>query len=439
MKTEEIIKTQSELNRRLGILFKKNNIKKFRLISLGNSIASGYSASRTIKPLFLRNEDLKNVMNSYDITFDHCNFARAQNNGDEHIFEWLVTNIKESEIHKMNRSDYSDSPTSMKTNLINPQVLDQLYPLTLEEDRGLQDLIKESDSSLANIVVYSGCTGSFLDNLTRGGKLSQMFAYGIKRDMKSMDAVLNYIQACNRKNNSNTQVYICGAPNYLGTNISAIINRKLKKITKKYANVTYVEPVKAKLIYKNVATNKLQFDIHYSEQEYNELNNHIFEAIRENYLINKAMINVDRSLYLLSSNIELENKYLVSDNKKIQGYIANILLEEEKLFFTFAEKEDFYKRAKDYLLDRVPYDYFYLGKSNLRSIIDNKNKHIDYMTDEEILKKVRLFEFDKLKESSEPKPHIENSPIYGLKRDNIIQDDISIQKKLVRNSLSMEK
>ena len=45
-------------------LFQKNGIKKFRLISLGNSIGSGYSAVRTLKPLLLRNESLNMIMNN---------------------------------------------------------------------------------------------------------------------------------------------------------------------------------------------------------------------------------------------------------------------------------------------------------------------------------------------------------------------------------------
>ncbi len=43
-------------------------------------------------------------------------FARLQNNSDDHLFDYLVSNIKESEINKM---------------------------------------------SLANIIIYNGCTGFF--------------------------------------------------------------------------------------------------------------------------------------------------------------------------------------------------------------------------------------------------------------------------------------
>ena len=98
-------------------VLKQNNVKitNLRLISLGNSIASGYSMVRSTKPLLLRNESLEEVLKEENINFERHHFARAQNNNDEHIFGWLVSNIKESEIHRMNRSDYSGSASSMIT------------------------------------------------------------------------------------------------------------------------------------------------------------------------------------------------------------------------------------------------------------------------------------------------------------------------------------
>lgn len=158
------------------------------------------------------------IMKDHGITLVRKHFARAQNNNDEYIASWVIRNIKESEIYKMNRNDYEDSPTKMpvKINGLNRQLIEEYYPREIADDQGLSDIILESGFGVANIVIYNGCTGSFLDNVTRNGYVSQKLTYGVKRDLPGIRTVLNYIQTHNRDNNTNTQVYICGAPNFLG-------------------------------------------------------------------------------------------------------------------------------------------------------------------------------------------------------------------------------
>lgn len=91
---------QKVLNRKLVATFDLNGIKYLRLTSLGNSIASRYSWVRSTKPLLFRNESIEDIFNDNGIGLERYHFARAQNNNDEHIYQWLVTNIKESEIIK---------------------------------------------------------------------------------------------------------------------------------------------------------------------------------------------------------------------------------------------------------------------------------------------------------------------------------------------------
>ena len=110
--------------------------------------------------------------------------------------------------------------------------LNAFYPLQMDDDSGLMDLIKESSENMANVVIYNGLTGSFLDNVTREGRIRDMFTFGVKRDTYGFEAVLKLMQANNRQNGANTQVYICGAPDFLGLKISEIINHKLKKLLK---------------------------------------------------------------------------------------------------------------------------------------------------------------------------------------------------------------
>ena len=91
-----VLQEQEQLNQKLATMLKSQGIKNLSITSYGNSIASGYSMLRTIKPLLLRNESIQQIMNSNGISLERHAFARAQNNDDEHLFEWLVSNVKES-------------------------------------------------------------------------------------------------------------------------------------------------------------------------------------------------------------------------------------------------------------------------------------------------------------------------------------------------------
>ena len=155
--------------------------------------------TRTTMPLLLRNYTLDKVMKGHDITLDRHSFSRSQNNNDEHVYDWIMTNIKETVMNQINRSDYSSGPTSMMTRGMTEEKLNEFYPLEMKEDPGLMDLIKESSGDMANVIVYNGLTGSFLDNVTREGRIRDMLTFGVKRDTYGLEATLKFIQANNRK------------------------------------------------------------------------------------------------------------------------------------------------------------------------------------------------------------------------------------------------
>ena len=110
---KNVIQIQETINYKLGEFLKKHKIKHLRITSLGNSIATGYSIHRTTKPLLLRNESLINILKKFDITIDIYHFSRAQNNSDEHILEWIFTNVKQSEINKLNRYDFETNSNGL--------------------------------------------------------------------------------------------------------------------------------------------------------------------------------------------------------------------------------------------------------------------------------------------------------------------------------------
>lgn len=372
MMNVELLKIQEELNKKLGEFFKDNGITNFCITSLGNSIGSGYSMTRITKPLLLRNESLEIILSMYGVSLERHNFARAQNNNDEHLYNWLIDNVSEANINKLNRFDYTNnSPCYMPVYGIDNSNIDSFYPIN-SDSRGLQDIILDSNSNLANVVIYNGCTGSFLDNITRGGKISNKFMSGIKRDVGSLEATLKFIQEKNRKNRTNTQVYICGAPNFLGLGITEIINYRLKDIASKFANTTYVKPVRSKFFYRNIETGKISVDIHYNENEYLKFNNNIIESINDNYAVNREMIELDRNLVDISNCLEFGNNTFFDIYKdKINECVIALMSNNYKKLRTKEEKEKFKEKALNYFTENFPYDYYYIGKD---SIIDGLKK-----------------------------------------------------------------
>ena len=117
-------------------------------------------------------------------------------------------------------------------------------------------------------------------------------------------------------------------------------------------------------------------DIHYDEGEYDKLNNHILSTIINNYQISQAMINTDRRFYRLSSKIEFSE-----ERDSILPMIKSIMETEiESTMQKFISNEDklqYGKRAVAYLKEREPYDFFYLGKKNIETVINNNMQKIN--------------------------------------------------------------
>ena len=212
----------------------------------------------------------------------------------------------------------------------------------------------------------------------------------MKRDLKSLEAILKYIHNQNRISGKNTQVYLCGAPNWLGIHLTDILNRKLKQIAKEYANVTYVDSVPSKFFYKKIRDDEITDaslaqsmlssiplpDPHYDEGEYLKFNNNIIEAINNNYVLKQALINIDRNLYRASLFIEKEGKseFREEEFQKqiIKTAIENEILLIEKSNIPSSSLSTIKKQIINYVINRFPYDFYYLGKKNIKSVINDE-------------------------------------------------------------------
>ena len=111
-------------------------------------------------------------------------------------------------------------------------------------------------------------------------------------------------------------------------------------------------------------------DIHYDEMEYLEFNNNIIQAIIDNYDIEKALVDVDRSLYQYSSSVERGKNDSQSDEEMVSKIISSGCSSIEDN----SKKNQFLLRVKKYLLGRLPYDFHYAKKSNIEEGISSVMK-----------------------------------------------------------------
>ncbi len=379
---ERLLEESKITNQKFAEFLIENNINRIRITSLGHSIAAGYSFVRTVGPLLLRNETLEEILKNNGIEVELYHFARGQNNSDRQVHKWLQTNISETEMNKMNRVDYSNLSTAMTTHGVTEEKLDKWYPLKKEHDGRLRDLIFDNDPDLANIVVYCSGTGSFLDALTRRGTLGQQAYHGVNKDMASVNAILESIEINNRNNDGNAQVYLSGVPNLLGIHvISNLINYKIRRIAKQFANVVYLSPTVSRMFNRRVDKEGNEafgfaIDVHYNENEYLKFNIKILKSIMKNYVKLKSLIKLDREIEKLSTEIE----FVVTDKWKDKEYIEseiykiiNTQLEEIK---KPSDRKEFLKGAKKIIIERFPYDFYYVGKGHAKKVIKALKKKI---------------------------------------------------------------
>lgn len=351
--TESIVKTIIER-------FKQYKVSNLNLTSIGNSISSGYSMINRTIPLLARMPFLASDMEAANINTRISHFAKARDNSDSLIVNFLLDNIKLKEVFTLNRRDMekcSDLPKAHFT----AADMDKYYPRIVNNDIGLRDLLSESSNSLANIAIYNGATGSLIDNMTRNGHNLNPFS-SVKKDIKSIEQFLYIVQNNNRVSGSTTQVYLCGVPSILFGLSNLCVNEHLRALANNYANVTYVEPVATKLIKDGI--DGKGYDVHYNELEYAIFNQHIMSSIRDNYIINLLMIEIDTKLYQLDSLLKHSTQRDYSD-------LISKLLE--------TEIERYYELLKQYNIN------INVFVDNLVKYLESKYCHEFYYTREQIV------------------------------------------------------
>lgn len=341
---------------------------KIILTAIGNSISDGFSMSEPGRVFLDRNLGLVNIGQNNGIPVETYQLSRAFNNNALAVANWIRENCSEKESYRWNKEDYK-------------RLIRKGDPLLTEEeieeffkdgsDKGVQEILFNADKKAANIVILNLGTGSFLDVITRHGSLTIPNIFrSVDRDMYGISDILEMIQNNNRSNNSNTQIYLCGAPRIINTALTDIfMNSKIKRVGTGYANVTYVPSFPRQAFYRTPKGNIIP-DPHYNQAEYYHFLNEIERKIIDSYLVRDLMIDLDRALFQMSNDNDINGaNYSKDDLKDTIDEIA------KKYESKTGDYNYFIEFIKPYIKLRYPFD-FYRGSSenNLAKDLEGMKK-----------------------------------------------------------------
>lgn len=320
-------------NKEIANKFSKIGIKKINITAVGNSISSGYSMVHAIQPLLTYNKTLQEDIKGVEV----YHFARAQDNCDAHIYRWLRDNYSLKDIYYMNRRDYGDTPELMPLALdengkrvgMTKEKMEKYYPLSPKKNPRFKDLVTPQ-KDIANIIIYNGATGSFLDNITRQGP--HKLTHGIKKDICAVESFMQEITILNERycQYEPTQVYLCGAPKLLFS-IEKTINKKLQDIVKRHPQITYVDSVRTH-IFKKCDNGKTGIDpFHYSTEEYQRFNLNIMNTINNHYIINRSVVKTAAQLKQANNHLfyTLDDALETPSSKELCANYFDAIIEEQ--------------------------------------------------------------------------------------------------------------
>lgn len=338
------------------------------LTAIGNSISDGFSMSEPGRLLLDRNLGLVDYGKSKGLEVKTYQLSRSENNNSLTVANWIIQNCTEKDTYEWNKVDYFRAITNGNP-LLTEDEINKFF--AGGSDRKVQEVIFDQNKKNANIVILNLGTGSFLDVMTRHGSLSipNVF-HSIDRDVYGINSILELIQNNNRNNNTNTQVYLCGAPRIINSVLTDIfMNSKIKKVADDFANVTYVPSFPRQAFYKTPSGSIIS-DPHYNHAEYYHFLAEVENKIIDNYFIKDLMIDLDRLLFQMSNDNDVNGtNYSKNDIKDIIDEIA------KKYESRTGDYNYFIAFAKSYIKDRYPFD-FYRGSTdnNIAQDLDDMKK-----------------------------------------------------------------
>ena len=341
---------------------------KISLSAIGNSISNGFSLSEPGRLLLDRNLGLIEYGKNNGVKVQTYHLTRSENNNALAVSNWIMNNCCEKNTYKWNKEDYKRYIKENNT-LLTEEEINKYFEGGSEIP--IQDILFNKDGS-ANIVILNLGTGSFLDIVTRHGSLTiPNIDFSLTRDISGISSILEFINNNNRKNNTDVQIYLCGAPRIINTHLTSIfMNNSIKKLGNNFANVVYVPSFPRQPFY--IAKNGgIIADPHYNEAEYYHFLAEIENKIIDSYLATDILIDLDRLLFQMGNDNDVNGaKYSKNDAMDIIDIMA------KKYENKTGDYNFFIEFIKPYIKSRYPYDFYRLSQDkNLSKELDSLKIH----------------------------------------------------------------
>ena len=353
------------INLKIFKMIERYRIDKVNFIALGNSISTGFSMCDAIIPFAMRNSDLydnKELIRSYS-------FARPILNSEENVINWYLDNISHEEINKLVCQDIIMHENQCNKEHWSRDIFNRFSEIGSQNLVGLKDL--NETANFNNIIVYNGCTGTFVESIARGelkDKLTILTSF--KRDLKDLNVLLKLIYVGNNR----SQVYVCGLPNIMNTNIVKLINNAMKNICSKFPNVIFVEGASRNILYNSKGQGI--GDVHHNQPEYLQLHYNIMEKVSENYLIVEFITVVIFKIRELSKFVESNDRSLKEDSSFIYQIIKETVEKYAPLFQKSDQSLDLaISKIQDYYSINYLNDYYFTSKGKTIKLLEMFKKN----------------------------------------------------------------
>lgn len=299
-------------------ILEKLGVKNLNMASVGNSLSAGYSKCDKILPFTMRSNIYKLSKNV------NCfSYARVRRNEDINILRWYNNNISHKEINALNIDDIAVKQHAYVEKHWDEQTLKNYEDIAIKNNIGFKDFNLLDN----NIIIYNGFTGEFTNAFRKGNTSEKITALtAFKKDVENAKLVLNQIYI----DNPNTQVYVCGLPNIMGSGIISVLDKHIKNICKQIPNTVYLPGVIRNSFF--YLDGQKEFDIHYSQPEYIELWNNITKAMIDNYVPKKFIISLLEKLKQYSLLVEKESTISYGDEQVIEQIIKEEVEKHMPLF-----------------------------------------------------------------------------------------------------------
>lgn len=343
-----------ETNERLIQFIKAYPKDILTLTAMGNSISNGFSMSEPGRALLDRNLNLIECGKQNGITVNKSHLSRNENNNSLAVIEWIRKNCTEEDCFNWTKEDYIRALKDGNL-LLSAKEIEEYFSNGSKEN--IQDIIFRNNPKEANIIILNLGIDSFLDIITRHGSLTiPSISNAVQRDISGIYAILDLIQNNNREKNSHTQIYLCGGPRLANTDITEILlNKKLRRLSKEFAGVTYIPSFQRQTFYKT-KNDMILPDPHYNKAEYYHLLNEIENSIIENYHMRDLIIDIDRKLFSLSNANDIKSaRYNKND--------ALCVIEDSAARYESqnGDYNVFLKEAETFIQSRYPFDFYQLS------------------------------------------------------------------------------